>query len=95
MSKQPSPAPTVSAVGPCPTLSEMSRTPRHWKFTQQHRSIQPPLSRLDQKCLVIWNVNHLAHLISQERLPWNCALTAIPHYKITQHVTSQTRRQRC
>ena len=32
MSKQPQPAPTVSAVGPCPTVI------RHWKFTQHHRT---------------------------------------------------------
>ena len=36
MSKQPPPAPTASAVGPCPTLIQISRTPRHWKFTQHH-----------------------------------------------------------
>ena len=27
MSKQPPPAPTASAVGPCPTLIQISRTP--------------------------------------------------------------------
>ena len=32
MSKQPPPAPTVSAVGPCPTVIQISRTPRHWKL---------------------------------------------------------------
>ena len=40
MSKQPSPKPTASAVGPCPTVSQISTTPRHWKFTQHHRSTQ-------------------------------------------------------
>ena len=29
MSKQPPPAPTASTVGPCPTLTQISRTPRH------------------------------------------------------------------
>ena len=28
-SKQPPPAPTASAVGPCPTIIQSSRTPRH------------------------------------------------------------------
>ena len=42
MSKQPPPAPTVSAVGPCPTVIQISRTPRRWKFTQHHRTTQPP-----------------------------------------------------
>ena len=42
MSKQPPPAPTASAVGPCPTLIQISRTPRHWKFTQHHRTTRPP-----------------------------------------------------
>ena len=42
MSKQPPPAPTASVVGPCPTLIQVSRTPRHWKFTQRHRTTRPP-----------------------------------------------------
>ena len=36
MSKQPPPAPTARAVGPCPTPIQTSRT--HWKFTQNHRT---------------------------------------------------------
>ena len=43
MSKQPPPAPTASAVGPCPTKIKICRTPRHWKFTQHHRTTRPPL----------------------------------------------------
>ena len=31
MSKQSPPAPTVSTVGPCPTINQISRTPQHWK----------------------------------------------------------------
>ena len=42
MSKPPPPAPTASAIGPCPTIIQISRTPRHWKFTQHHRTIRPP-----------------------------------------------------
>ena len=42
MSKQPPPAPTASAVGPCPTLIQTSRTPRTWKFIQDHRTTRPP-----------------------------------------------------
>ena len=34
----PPPEPTVSAVGPCPTIIQISRTPQHWKFTQHHRT---------------------------------------------------------
>ena len=37
MSKQPPPAPTASATGPCPTIIQISRTPQHWKFTQHLR----------------------------------------------------------
>ena len=29
MSKQPPPAPTAGAIGPCPTAIQISRTPRH------------------------------------------------------------------
>ena len=32
MSKQHPPAPTARAVGPCDTLRQISRTPRHWKL---------------------------------------------------------------
>ena len=35
------PAPSASAVGPCPTIIQISRTPRHWKFTQHHRTTRP------------------------------------------------------
>ena len=42
MSKQPPPAPTASTVGPCPTIIQISRTPRHWKFTQRLRATRPP-----------------------------------------------------
>ena len=42
MSKQPPPAPTASAIGPCPTIIKISRTPWHWKFTQHHRTTRPP-----------------------------------------------------
>ena len=42
MSKQPQPAPTASAVGPCHTIIQISGMPRHWKFTQHHRTTRPP-----------------------------------------------------
>ena len=42
ISKQPPPAPTASAIGPCPTIIQISRTPRHWKFTQLLRTTRPP-----------------------------------------------------
>ena len=45
MSTQPQPAPIASAIGPYPTLIQTSRTPRHWKVTQDHRTTRPP-----QKC---------------------------------------------
>ena len=42
MSKQPQPAPTARAVGPCPSLIQTSRMLRHWKLTQDHRTTRPP-----------------------------------------------------
>ena len=41
MSKQPPPAPIASAIGPCPTILQIRRTPRHWKFTQHLRTTRP------------------------------------------------------
>ena len=38
----PPPATTASLVGPCPTFIQISRTPRHWKFIQHHRTTRPP-----------------------------------------------------
>ena len=43
MSKQPPPIPTASTIGPGPTVIQVSRTPRHWKFTQHLRTTRPPL----------------------------------------------------
>ena len=37
------PAPAASTIGPCPTVIQISRTPRHWKFTQHLRTTQPLL----------------------------------------------------
>ena len=59
MSKQPPSAPTASAVGPCPTDIQISRTPRHWKFTQHHRTTRPPPHCLGYLLLGIYcNFNH-------------------------------------
>ena len=46
MSKQPPPAPIANATGPpAPTASATTypncRTPRHWKFAQDHRTTRP------------------------------------------------------
>ena len=51
MSKQLPPAPTASALCPCPTIIQISRTPRHWKLTQHHRTTRslptsPGIARL-------------------------------------------------
>ena len=43
------PAPTASAVGSCPTLIQISRTPRHWKFTQHNRTTRPPPKGKERK----------------------------------------------
>ena len=41
MSKQPPPAPTASAISPCPTIIQTSRTLQHCMFTQHPRSTRP------------------------------------------------------
>ena len=48
MSKQPPPAPIASAIGPCPTIIQISRTPRHWKFTQRLHTTRPPPCKNEQ-----------------------------------------------
>ena len=58
MSKQPPPAPTASAAGPCPSTVQISRTPGHWKFTQHHRTTRPPFTMYEMElchCLfMVW-----------------------------------------
>ena len=49
MSKQPPPAPTASATGPCPTIIQISRTPRHWKFIQHLSTTRPPPGEKGQR----------------------------------------------
>ena len=64
MSKQPPPATTASAVGPCPTLIQISRTPRHWKFTQHHRTTRPPpQTDEDETSVRRIDINTTAHAI--------------------------------
>ena len=46
MSKQPPPAATASTVCPCLTIIQIGRMPRHCKFTQHHRTTQPPPHKL-------------------------------------------------
>ena len=58
MSKQPPFAPTANAVGPCPTLIQISRTPRHWEFTQNHRTTRPPPA-VTEILLVLCSVSFL------------------------------------
>ena len=42
MSKQPPPAPTARAVGPCPTVIQIVGRPGTESFTQHHRTTRPP-----------------------------------------------------
>ena len=51
MSKQPPSAPTASTIGPCPTIIQINRTPRHWKFTQHLRTTRPPRHDVDATSL--------------------------------------------
>ena len=56
MSKQPSPAPTASAVGPCPTVIRIVGRPGTGSLPS---TTAPP-----DHPLVIWKVNYSAHKIS-------------------------------
>ena len=49
------PAPTTRAVGPCPTLIQTSKTPRHWKFTQDHRTTRSPPTQRENNIVCIYN----------------------------------------
>ena len=68
MSQQPPPAPTASAISPCPTIIQTSRTPRHCKFTQHLCSTRPsPLSIRSQwfePCVLCFLFFHFDFIIS-------------------------------
>ena len=46
MSKLPPPAPTASAIGPCPTIIQIVGRPGTGSFTQHHRTTRPTLLSL-------------------------------------------------
>ena len=81
MSKQPPPAPTANAIDPCPTLIQISRTPRHCKFTQHHRTTRPPstteLSKLLTTSCLTTIKNHVINIVenvyerSGKNLSWS------------------------
>ena len=79
MSKQPPPAPTASAVGPCPTRIQISRTPQHWKFTQHHRTTRPP-PNMKVCCLFSIRVHTIYHF--QYKIENHPKLTQICSYGI-------------
>ena len=58
------PEPTASTIGPCPTVIQVSRTPRHWKFTQHLRTTLPPLFPI-----VKMTENHRGVLIHVKSFP--------------------------
>ena len=64
------PAPIESTVGPCPTVIQISRTPRHWKFTQHLCTTRPPLDtsscRDDHLCQNIFK----SHQFSNKVIGW-------------------------
>ena len=53
MSKQPPPAPTASAVGPCPTVIQIVGRPGAGSFTQHHRTTRPPLRGLENHTVTL------------------------------------------
>ena len=71
MSKQPPPAPSASAVGPCPTLIQNNRTPRHrLQLTLQMLHIKfeghLPSGSGEEYCFHVWDIHghgrHLGHV---------------------------------
>ena len=56
MSKQPTPAPTASPAGPCPTIIQISRTSQHWKLTKHQCTTRSPL-KLPKPLITSMKVN--------------------------------------
>ena len=76
MPKQPTPTPTASAIGPCPTLIQISRTPRHCKFTQHYRTTRPHPKRGVRKGQKIYSVIQVQRqkstiITTAPKLHWN------------------------
>ena len=72
MSKEPPSAPTASAVGPCPTSIQISRTHRHWKITQHLHTTRPtPWKNMTGRLAFITNlrfVDDIDALAEEEHL---------------------------
>ena len=68
MPNQPQSAPTASAIGPCPTLIQISRTPRHWKTTQHHRTTRPPHMQHETDMPVFANVSMVSNHFCKQGL---------------------------
>ena len=74
MSKHPPPAPTASAIDPCPTIIQICRTPRHWKFTQHLRSTRPSPLSLRSKILPSHSLKELGPPSKHLRTHKSCLL---------------------
>ena len=57
MSKYPT-RPVCKPVGPCPTLIQISWTPRQRKFTQHHRTTRPPPCKTRNRLRRYINTTH-------------------------------------
>ena len=61
MSKQPPPAPTASAIGPCPTITQIVERPGTGSLPRTIAPTDHPLLRKNAKCLAnfLWLVGCL------------------------------------
>ena len=70
------PAPTASAIGPCSTAIQTSRTPRYWKFTQHHRTTRLlPIIFIDIAVDYMQIVKTLIRRRVSRRLIWVCTIS--------------------
>ena len=80
MAKQPSPALTARAVGPCPTLVQISRPPWNWKVTQRNRTTRSPpttftdfiLPHSSRTEIHEWKLVFLNSLTTRDENGWIC-----------------------
>ena len=78
-------APIASAVGPSPTIIQINRTPRYWKFTS---TIAPP--ETPTECTAAYGTFFRAYyFVDIDLLTCSCTLTAIPQIKLSKHASGK------
>ena len=89
MSKNTSPAPSASVVGPCPIIIEISRMPRHWKFTQNHLH-HPTIPELYIGPNSVMQISRLSHFLFMQPRQLHLLMNFFSWFKLLEELKHTT-----